>query len=573
MLNCEKLILGKDYFMKYTLFFSFIFFSSCSLFQTSEKEEEAEYPVYVYDISKSKKNNVDILFIIDNSSSMLEKQKNLRDQFGELLRVMQERSRGLPNLHIGVTSTDLGSLPYNLPGCALPDGDNGKLMKGTCANPINNNWIIDIEPAECNIERNDNNNEKLCTNSDCTAVNCRQEAFTVDGVASEPSGLIFVEYDENNCPRCRNYSGEALDDVFACTSDVGINGCGFEQPLEAMYKALTRINADIKGFLRKDSYLAILFITDEDDCSVSNSEIFNPAGGIADTLGTLSSFRCTEFGIKCDEGWQRFIPASYKNCTYRESDDLETMLFPVSKYINYLMQIRYKEKTLSTAIAGPYDNELTVGINENYDPKLGFICGDAVPGVRIKEFVSAFNPDPDDMLWAYTSICSNDYKPMLMGLGNRLVSLMDGPCLIAPLLGCPDPAFANGVEKTTNLTDAEAELCIPQCSIVERSPGGIAFTLEQCPFEYQGGHPPAVDPNLPIGKCFHIPFDEKCINYNNNQSPSRGAIIAISRQHPPEPGTTTTATCKGFPLTEENCTNNRDDDFDGDIDSNDSDCL
>jgi hypothetical protein len=561
--------------MKYSLVFSFIFYSSCSLFQTNDEKKESENPVYIYNIPTSKTKAIDILFIIDNSLSLGHEQELFKSQFLALIHSLIETYGTLPDLHIGVTSTDLGTSPYDVPGCETPNGDNGKLLKGTCANPTTNNYIVDVEPAGCNIERSDSNNEFLCTNSDCTQANCQIEAFMVDGVASEPSGLIFVEKDENNCPRCRNYTNEDIAQVFQCIAALGISGCGFEQPLEAMYKTFTEFHTENIGFFRENSYLSILFLTDEDDCSASESEIFNPDGDINSSLGARTSFRCTEFGIKCDEEWDRNIPTgntTYTNCTSRQSGDPDSMLYPVSKYVNYLLQIRYRETIFPAAIAGPFDGNLSVGVDENQNPRLGFSCGMAVPTIRIKEFVKAFTPDPDDMEWAYTSICLNDYSPAFLGLGEKLSSVLGESCTTAPLIGCPDPSFANGFEKITNLPDSEAVLCVPECSIVETISDGPEEEIEQCPFSYLNGHPPAIDPQLPLDKCFHISFTRKCAKYDNF-GPSRGATIVISRQHPPEPLTRVTATCESFLLTEQNCSNNIDDDFDGDIDLNDIDCL
>jgi hypothetical protein len=519
--------------------------------------------------------DVDLLFIIDNSLSMAEEQTLLKAQFTELMRVLKEISGGLPNVHIGVTSTDLGTLPYNIPSCETPGGDNGKLMKGSCANPVGQTWIVDIEPAGCTIERNDSNNESLCTATDCTATNCEPAAFTVDGISKEPAGLTFIAADANQCPRCRNYVGEELEDVFACTADLGVHGCGFEQQLEGMYKTFTGNNSENVGFFREDSYWAIFFITDEDDCSAKNSEIFNPAGGIADTLGPLTSFRCTEFGVKCEQDWQRTMPsgtATYSSCASRATDDPRSMLYPVSKYVNYLTQVKDSEMIIAGAIAGPFEGNLTVGVDENHNPKLSFVCGEAVSGVRIKEFVNAFTPDPEDMLWAYTSVCSNDYTPALQGLGEKIKSLVEVQCITTPLNGCPDPAFANGFEKITNLPDAEAAVCVPACAVMDVLPSGVNDVIEQCSPDYLDGHPPKRDPGMPVDKCYHVRYNEKC-DIGDDHAPSRGAEIIIARKTNPEPGTRSKITCQGFALTEKLCSDGVDNDQDGDIDDNDINCT
>jgi hypothetical protein len=57
-----------------------------------------------------------------------------------------------------------------------------------------------------------------------------------------------------------------------------MDGCGFEQHLEAMERALVKHrHGDNAGFLRDDSILVVIILTDEDDCSVApgHEDIFD----------------------------------------------------------------------------------------------------------------------------------------------------------------------------------------------------------------------------------------------------------------------------------------------------------
>jgi hypothetical protein len=53
-----------------------------------------------------------------------------------------------------------------------------------------------------------------------------------------------------------------------CLTVLGTGGCGWEQPLAASVRGLSR--PDQSGFVRQFSLLAALFISDEDDCSVAD---------------------------------------------------------------------------------------------------------------------------------------------------------------------------------------------------------------------------------------------------------------------------------------------------------------
>src|SRR5262245_27261598 len=53
--------------------------------------------------------NVDLLFVIDNSGSMADKQQNLRDNFPNFINVLNTIQGGLPDVHIGVVTSDMGT--------------------------------------------------------------------------------------------------------------------------------------------------------------------------------------------------------------------------------------------------------------------------------------------------------------------------------------------------------------------------------------------------------------------------------------------------------------------------------
>ncbi len=76
----------------------------------------------------------------------------------------------------------------------------------------------------------------------------------------------------------------------ACVASVGTGGCGFEQPLDATLKALSPSTSGLTfpsgsttghgdganaGFLRPGAVLAVLHLTDEDDCSTTDAGLFD----------------------------------------------------------------------------------------------------------------------------------------------------------------------------------------------------------------------------------------------------------------------------------------------------------
>jgi signal transduction histidine kinase len=58
--------------------------------------------------------DLDILFVIDNSSSMQAERTSLTHNFQRFINTLEHIDGGLPSVHIGVVSTDLGAGPCNL---------------------------------------------------------------------------------------------------------------------------------------------------------------------------------------------------------------------------------------------------------------------------------------------------------------------------------------------------------------------------------------------------------------------------------------------------------------------------
>ena len=80
------------------------------------------------------------------------------------------------------------------------------------------------------------------------------------------AGATFI----SNVGGQANYTGHVAD-VFTCIAALGQAGCGFEHQLAAVLRALgadgSPAPAENEGFLRPDALLAIVVLTNEDDCS------------------------------------------------------------------------------------------------------------------------------------------------------------------------------------------------------------------------------------------------------------------------------------------------------------------
>jgi hypothetical protein len=202
---------------------------------------------------------LDLLFVVDNSASMASKQVALREQLPPLMQRLAsgdrfpgdpEPFRAIEDMHIGVVSSDMGIAGVtSVQGCAADGGDDGRLQRhGDCGGPY---------PRFLSY--------------------ARPSVTSVDDIATDLS----------------------------CMTTLGTGGCGLSQPLDAALKALTTRNyVDTGGnltgqnpftfvsttpdgtrgrgdrenldFLRRegDSLLAIIVVTDGDDCSLRDTSSF-----------------------------------------------------------------------------------------------------------------------------------------------------------------------------------------------------------------------------------------------------------------------------------------------------------
>ena len=347
--------------------------------------------------------DVDILFVIDNSASMADKQQNLKDNFPNFINVLNTIQGGLPDVHIGVINSDVGTKGEDdaAPGTAV-----GMVGSGGCANTGGatggGNLVVNGAPV---------------------------------------TGTFLSDIKLGDGSRQKNYTGD-LATVFSQMAGVGDGGCGFEQHLHAMRRALDNnpVNA---GFLRPDAFLAVIFLADEDDCSMAHSTLLGPDGG---ALGPQQSFRCTRFGVKCDikgtnDTEMNSVSAALNPKSQCHPDDASAHLQTVSKYVTFLKGLKDDPKKVIVAgILGTTDPFIveTRTINSTAQPALAHSCTyigpvtpsnptgaqNADPPIRLKFFLDQF-PDRSTV----TSICQPDLSGGLQLIGELLKQSLGDPCI------------------------------------------------------------------------------------------------------------------------------------------------
>ena len=240
-----------------------------------------------------------------------------------------------------------------------------------------------------------------------------------------------------------NYNGN-LATVFGAMARVGDKGCPFEQPLHAMRAALSN-NPENVDFLRPDALLGIVFVADEDDCSISDPALYDPNPDDP-VHGPLSSFRCTRFGVRCSDGGtspdaMNQIGAK-AGCT--DSPDSQ-LLDPVASYRDFLLGLKpgNPERVIVSAIIGPaqpfaVEERL---VNNTQQIALAHSCmyegpqatEVADPAVRLQRFADLFADRS-----TYAPICERDLSPGLEQIAQLATRVIGTPCIYEPL-GDSDP--------------------------------------------------------------------------------------------------------------------------------------
>lgn len=424
-----------------------------------------------WSVVNSTVDELDLLFVVDNSNSMAEEQATLAlelprfvsvlatgdfDQDGDGagdLEIDDEDFYPLRSLHVGVVTSDMGAGGFAAPTCAeRAFGDDGVLR-------------VEGNPSV----------------TGCQAAYPRFLDFQPGG-GIEPE--VFAGY-------------------VACVARVGTGGCGIEQPLDAALKALSPTvatfwtaptyeaprffqrsegNADVEnnGFVRGDSLLAVVMVTDENDCSIADASLFDPNGPYAETELNL---RCFEHG---------------------------RALHAVERYVDGLLQLRARPAQLFFAPivgipadleSGPRERpdwdsfEADERLRERVDPdnpdRLAPSCeepatGVAFPPTRILAVAEELEARGAGV--AVGSICRDDYRGPLDAIVRHVRGLDRSACLprllphradgsldceLDVLLTLPDaPGCDELPGSTAQPPEGEWAVCrLTQRVPVDRSPG------------------------------------------------------------------------------------------------------
>ena len=367
-----------------------------------------------HDFPASLENKLDVLFMVDNSPSMKLLQDKLIAQFPSFIDPLKMvptpdgSGFALPDIHVAVVSSDTGPGKFqSAPGCRF-GGDNGQFQ---------------FAPRQ------------PCTKSP---------------LHTTPTQQTFLSASMNQT--VTNFDGD-ISDAFACIAALGQAGCGFEGQLKSVRWALDPLNTPDTnvGFLREDATLAVVLITNEDDCSVpDDSDLVDPTQSLmADPLGPLWSFRCNEFGHLCNIGGKLQAPPRgpadhLQGCVSNETQTPTAtaphgLLTKIGDEVAFLKGLKTDPTRIVVAAITGLPTDYSIEMIQNpgdpeMHPSIKASCGShtavgADPAVRLLQWVNAFGNHG-----VAQDICADTLDDALKTIANLIKINLGPPCVTGQLM-------------------------------------------------------------------------------------------------------------------------------------------
>jgi len=416
---------------------------------------------------------LDLIFMIDNSSSMKPLQTQMTKNLPDFMNILKDQATGgLPDVHIGVVSSDLGAGRAVFPGCNKQGGDRG-MFKNDPRNPVN-----------------------------CTP----------------PMNKYIISSINPDGSRQTNFGSGDITDVFSCIALLGDTGCGFESQFGSVLAALSNPPPDGNdGFLRDDAYLAVVMLTNEDDCTVpGDSDLFNPnmMDPAVDPYGAFQSYRCTEFGIACDEPMPHLSPASpvtLHNCHSKE----DGRLLRVADFVAGLKATKSDPSKILFAVIAALQTQGDAtkpgSATANRDLSIGstVVGGFQAPVLNHVPGCETYSGDSALRIWdavvqlggVFQSICQDNYASAMRVIAETINKKL-GPACIAGTIA----------------TDAQGQ---PICHVVDRT-----FNAAGQSYQDVSLHSCAENPAPP---CWKLSAGDKCPAGAHQLEVDRGGAPASSQ--------------------------------------------
>jgi hypothetical protein len=418
---------------------------------------------------------IDFLWVIDNSTSMCQEQYSLTKSFSAFTESLGRFFEIDP--HVAVATLTADCAPDNT-SMVIPRGvfntvpsreyppacfEERRMECGTTDAPTCGDIDCD-EYGVCNASPTEwvcrkVNQPDICTENPNGSINsacqrtCRDDAdcqafyddptFRCRQPAGQARGCLRPPLTEG-CPDSLPpiLTKDNLD-LFRCNASVGVtqsNCLKYEQQLRSGLLAVDPSGPNreqAKAFLREDAYLVIIFVTDEEDCSVADGRYIAEDG-------------------------------DYSRCGLLKTTDDNGPLTPVAHFVNRFKSLKSDPgRVIVAAIAGdstrgtPEERQLDreAYIASKSHPRTCYnstsICS-SVNGVadyapRMIELVTSFGPNG-----VFSNICSDEgIGPALTEIAATIIKVINKVCLPRPILGGLVVQRTSGDGETVTLEEGD----------------------------------------------------------------------------------------------------------------------
>ena len=294
------------------------------------------FSIEVREVTKNDKPiKLDFLWVVDNSASMCQEQASLARSFENF--VVQLESYLNVDINLAVTTTDAISgqgVFANKPATKFPNAcsETKNLACATnneCTNAFGANWVCNPPPNSSGSLLLYNKNRSLnssctytcksdgeCCENFCFVEECGDDMSCVNdmcgdaeagctqtcvapGGGSDTAKNCVGQPGTGECPTSgipKVLTDKNLD-MFPCIATVGADQAftaNLESGLKTAWMALDPAGLNSKqsgGFLRDDAYLVIVFVSDEDDCSI-DEDFTSPSYTCEDNADCPGYTRC-----------------------------------------------------------------------------------------------------------------------------------------------------------------------------------------------------------------------------------------------------------------------------------------
>jgi hypothetical protein len=341
---------------------------------------------------------LDLLIVFDTAPYEFE----CNGPWGADFHVLTERLRalGVPvSLHIGIINANLPAGEFEPIGCPL-GGDEGALQ---------NNLALE-----------------------CT------------GPAAEPGALVdpadrFLRWTHSETGDDANFTGDVSSAIGCYAGGLAMSSCGLVSIFGSVRGALEGCEvpggctqALNEGFLRSEAALAVVVMSQEDDCSLPADSLLFDSSDAGVRLGPYGS-RCLEYGILCGGQPVGYDGGPRSDCAPGNADpDPRYQLVQVADVVSFLQGFKDDPSRVYVAVIG--GPPAPVSIDANVYPSPAPTCTgtgpgtcyfEALPGIRLAALVGALGSPGGRFL----NLCSGSggLKPQLDQIGADLAALLTNP--------------------------------------------------------------------------------------------------------------------------------------------------